>query len=191
MKTKFLLLYGPSGVGKTTCIEKLKSFDQRFVYISPYTTRKLRDHEIDKIHITSQELNALARNGELIAINYLYNACYATPRASVEDAFRAAKFPILDWPIQQASIMQAAFPNHIFGVYIEPPSVEVLQHRLMKDHRDREQTRLKSAITELQSLNRGEFDSVIDLRIVSRNERVDALASQIYVKYLESLSNMS
>ena len=42
---KFLLLLGVSGVGKSTIIRKLLAMDERFVYISPYITRQLREGE--------------------------------------------------------------------------------------------------------------------------------------------------
>lgn len=85
-QTKFLLLLGPSGVGKSTIIRDMQAMDSRFVYISPYITRSLRKGEQDKIQISNQEMDERAARGEFLVINSFYGIRYATPNDSIERA---------------------------------------------------------------------------------------------------------
>lgn len=80
--TKFLLLLGPSGTGKSTIIRELRQMDERFIYISPYITRPLRENETDKVHISDQEMDLRKENGEFLTINNLYGIRYATSHDS-------------------------------------------------------------------------------------------------------------
>jgi len=69
MLTKFLLLLGVSGVGKSTIIEALRKIDNRFVYISPYITRMLRDGEKDKIFVADSAMDETNKRGEFLVVN--------------------------------------------------------------------------------------------------------------------------
>ncbi|MBU4010588.1 MAG: guanylate kinase, partial [Proteobacteria bacterium] len=63
MLSKFLLLLGVSGVGKSTLIRELKRLDERFIYISPYMTRPLREGESDKIEVSNEEMDLMISKG--------------------------------------------------------------------------------------------------------------------------------
>lgn len=184
MRAHFLLLLGPSGVGKSTLIRVLKELDNRFVYISPFTTRTLREGETDKIYMSQSELNKFQAEGKLLTINELYGVSYATPLAPIENAFANNLFPVLDYPIQKLEIMQATFNDRLFCAYIEPPSIEVLEKRLSNDARDKDNKRLNLGKTELDSLWRGEFDSKIHCRVVCYENKISDVANSIYQKYL-------
>ncbi len=181
---RFLLLLGPSGVGKTTIIRKMREMDARFVYISPYITRKPREGEADKVYVSNKKLDTLIANGEILVVNELYGIRYATPKEKIEKAFKVGKFPILDWPIDRLDVMQTHFPDHLFRVYIRPPNLTVLKERLRRDNRDPNQDRLKAGISELRRLRSGEYDHLIDYRVVNPPEGSDAVAEMIYKRYL-------
>lgn len=187
MQPKFLLLLGPSGVGKSEVIKRLRSYDDRFVYISPYMTRKLRNGETDKVQIPAKELDQLIREGKILVVNTLYRVRYATPRGAIEETFSAGKFPVLDWPISRLSIMQDAFSGRLFRVYIETADLDTLRKRLSNDARDPQGLRLEAGVREFESLARGEFDSLIDFRIVNPEGAIDATARTIYQQYLQAI----
>jgi guanylate kinase len=187
MRTKFLLLLGPSGVGKTSIIQWLRQLDDRFVYISPYITRKLRKGETDKVSVSSKKLDKLVRDGKILVVNQLYDIRYATPREPIEQAFEAEKFPLLDWPVERLDVMEQHFPGRLFKVYIET-NPETLQQRLAADRRDPTQSRLTTGLAELGRLARGEYDPLIDYRIVNPTGEVDVVARTIYKQYLLAIS---
>ena len=186
MKSKFLLLLGVSGVGKSTIIKRLRELDDRFTYISPYVTRPLREGEIDKKSISSDEMDQLIASGEILVVNEIYGIRYATPSEPIDGAFATGFFPLLDWPIGKLAIMTERFGNQIFTVYIEPPTITELKRRLGKDQRDRSGTRLLEAIAELELLGKGRFDDMCNIRLVL-DDNVNEVAEMIYRAFIHSL----
>lgn len=185
--SKFLLLLGPSGVGKSSIIEELIQLDSRFVYISPFMTRPLREGEKNKISISGEEMDRMWIQGELLAINELYGIRYATPRLQIVQALAEGNFPVLDWPISRIEVMTQVFPNQLCVVYVSPPSIEVLQQRLDKDGRDTDGHRLQSARKELEAYKSSRYIGVYNFEIVAEENHVPKIAHAIYTKYLQFL----
>ncbi len=188
-QTKFLLLLGPSGVGKSTIIRHLQKMDNRFVYISPYITRSLREGEVDKIPISDHEMDERAARGEFLVINSFYGIHYATPHNAIERALNTGQFPLLDWPVSRMDVVQAAFPDRMFVIYVSPPSLEVLRGRLDNDGRDPQGQRYRAAAEELSRYWRGDYDSFCNLKVVSHENKSHEMAEQIHQTYLVDLVN--
>lgn len=186
MTPKFLLLLGPSGTG-TTIIQRLRAMDSRFVYISPFITRRLRKGEQDKVYVGNRRLDKLVRNGKILVVNELYGIRYATPRGPIDQAFAAGNFPLLDWPIERLDVMQQHFAGRLYTVYVEPPDLETLRRRLDENGRDPERKRFAAGASELEALRCGDYDSLIDLRIISVDGQTDTMAQHIYSKYLVAI----
>lgn len=185
--TKLLLLFGPPGVGKSAIIRNLELLDSRFVYISPYVTRPLRQNETDKISISSLALDGLMERGDLLTINELYGVRYGTPRKPIDEALNVGRFPVIDWPIQRLEIMQNAFSSRLFRVYLEPPSMDVLRQRLVGRDGQIIQERWGVATEELDALGRGSFDLSIDYRVINEESQTRKVACSILNEYLRDI----
>ncbi|MFA6572028.1 MAG: hypothetical protein WCT77_12420 [Bacteroidota bacterium] len=181
---RLLLLLGPSGVGKSTIINELCNLDNRFIYISPYITRKLRDGENNKISIGDKEMEEMSKRGEFLCVNEIYNTRYGTPKFPIIKSFEEGNFPVLDWPAEKIGIMEKVFSGRLYVVYMIPPSIDELKKRLSKDSRDPDGVRLKSAIKELIEFESGRLDNVYDLKIISRTNCVAETAQMIYKNYI-------
>lgn len=185
--TKFLLLLGPSGVGKSRIIWALKELDPRYCYISPYTNRRLREGETDKVYVSDVEMDRMATDGEFLVINEKFDFRYATPRGPIISAFEDGRFPLLDWPVDRFGIMQDAFPDRLYVAYVRPPSLEVLADRLRADGRDPEGVRLREAATELGREYSGEYAGLCDLVVVNNDGAVAEVARTVHENYVRSL----
>lgn len=184
--SKFLLLLGSSGVGKSTIIDELCRLDSRFIYISPYMTRSLREGEKNKISISDERMDEMWSRGELLAINELYGIRYATPRLPIVEALASGNFPILDWPISKIGVMTQAFPEQLHIVYVSPPSIAVIRQRLIKDRRDTDGLRLQSAQEELEAYESSRYVGICDFEIISEENQIPKIAHAIYASYLKS-----
>lgn len=180
--TKFLLLLGVTGVGKSTIIKELMKLDERFVYISPYMTRQLRDGETEKISIDDDTFDTMIAEGKFLTVNKLYNVRYGTPREPIESAFQNNLFPILDFPISDLKTVESAFPTALYPVYVQPPSISILKERLTGRIE-----RFEAAQSELEHMK--ENTDAIELFITNHEGRARETAATIYEQYMRSMYN--
>jgi len=125
----FLLLLGPSAVGKSEIMKSLISQGD-YAYIKPYTTRPLREGETDKIAISPDEFKRLQERDELFAVNNLYEASYGAPKADVSRVLASKKIPILDYPLSR--LANLGLPEEIttINAYCLPSNVDEWYQRL-------------------------------------------------------------
>jgi len=183
---KFLLLLGPSGVGKSAIMKELRLMDSRFTYISPLMTRALRLGETDKVPVNDAELDEMERQGKFLAVNRLYGIRYATPMEPIEKAFREGSFPLLDWPVQNIKVMLEAFSGRTFTVYIVPPDFATLERHLA-DGRDLDRARYEAGVNELQGYYAGTYHDVVNYRVVNPEQEARKTAEKIYDMYLTAI----
>lgn len=188
-QSKFLLISGPSGIGKSTIIKELQKIDSRFVYIKPFTTRQLRKGETDKLHMPLEEMLQLQEQKRLVALNYIYGNYYGTPLDPISEALDDNLFPVLDWPVEKVKMMKELFKDRIISVFLYVEEVEELSSRLGLDSRDETGEREKIGKMELVSFFRGDFDEVIDYKLLNQNCNPSFTARAIYSSYLQAIQS--
>jgi len=177
--SKIVVFFGPSGVGKTTIIKSVLDLCDKCIYIKPYTTRRLRDGETDKMSISDDEMTRRANAGEFLQVNEMYGIRYGAPIEGYEEALREGNFPLIDWPIWRADVWNRLFPDKWVGIYIYPSSPAELKQRLSLDGRDIYGYRYSEALNELRAFYDGEFDGAIDYKFINHDGSVDPLAHNI------------
>ncbi|MFW6104727.1 MAG: guanylate kinase [Candidatus Bipolaricaulota bacterium] len=182
----FFVVTGPSGVGKTTLMEKLLGRDEGLSYSVSHTTRKQRPNEIDGedyYFVGEEEFFRIKNEGGFLEWAEIYGDYYGTSRGEVERIRASGLDPFLDIDVQGAEQVRNNSAVDAVFIFIAPPSLEELETRI--DNRGAEgsesrEKRLNLARDELTRIP--EFDYLIvnqhlgqaadDLESVIRAERI-------------------
>ena len=129
-----VIISGPSGVGKDTIIDALKSRPRSpdYHYVVTCTTRARRPDEIDGVSyqfMTPEAFLALRDRGGLLEANEVHGNWYGTPRAQVQWALAEGHDVILKIDVQGAQHVKEHVPNALL-IFVVPPSLEALFGRL-------------------------------------------------------------
>ena len=122
-----LVLCGPSGVGKSTLIKRLKEdFPGAFGFSVSHTTRSPRAGEVDgkdyNFVTDKAVMEADIAAGKFLESANVHGNFYGTSWAAIESVKAAGQICILDIDVQGvASCRKAGFPVG-FYVFIAPPS---------------------------------------------------------------------
>ncbi len=153
----FVLVLGPSGVGKSTIIKKLIDDNQQLKYITPITDRPPRKGEHFKISVTPEEFARREKNGEFVAVNHYFTYRYGTPRQKIQEIFNKNQTPILDMIFSGVPKFYE-YKDILFKIYLRPPTLLELQDRLKKEKRDPTEQRYNEGIEELTGLEQIQFN---------------------------------
>ena len=158
------ILSAPSGAGKTTLRNMLKRTPD-FVFSVSCTTRQPRAGEVDGqdyFFLQKEDFERRVQNGEFLEHAAVHENRYGTLRKTVLDSLEQGVDVLLDIDIQGAAMIRAT-PHEkiraaIADVFLMPPSMEVLRHRLLKrgtEDPGQLAIRLGNAGTEMKS--RGQY----------------------------------
>lgn len=124
----FIVISGPSAVGKTTIIQMLKEVLPVRLPVS-VTDRPPRPGEIEGVSyhfVTSEEFQRLIESEAFIEHVQLEHR-YGTPKSEIENA---SDDLVLDLDVNGAMKIQTYYPNAVL-IFIAPPSLDELAKRLL------------------------------------------------------------
>lgn len=158
-----LITCGPSGVGKTSLGRELRAAYPRLVLSVSYTTRPMRDGEVNGVdyHFTDRQTFERMRNaGEFAEWAEVHGNYYATPKSEIYGAFERGEDVFFDIDYQGAEQLIAAFPEESVSLLVVPPSMPELERRLRGRKTDSDEViarRLKAAAHELAQFELFDF----------------------------------
>ena len=161
-----VIISGPSGVGKDTIIEKLRTNhpDPRRHFVVTYKTRERRPREVDGVdyHFVSRdEFERLRDAGAFLEATEVHGHWAGTPRDQVIDAITSGRDAILKIDVHGARTV-AGTVRDVLRIFVQPPSIDELVHRLVTRNTESEaelERRRRDAAEEL--LHRDEYDYVV------------------------------
>lgn len=128
-----LILSSPSGAGKTTLTKYLLDELPEFTFSVSHTTRKPRAGEIDGMHyhfVDRGGFDTIRSVGGFAEWAEVHGNLYGTSLAELDRARAQGKHGIVfDIDYQGARQIKATRPEAI-GVFVLPPSLEILRKRL-------------------------------------------------------------
>ena len=133
-KGNLIILSGPSGVGKSTVVFQAIKERSDICFSTSVTTRAPRVGEVhgrEYFFIDQQRFDEMVTNDELLEHATYVSNSYGTPRAFVEKQLEQGMNVILDIEIQGARQVHAKMPEAV-TIFIMPPSMEELRHRLVE-----------------------------------------------------------
>lgn len=175
------VISGPSGVGKGTLVGHLADRDDVWVSVSA-TTRAPREGERDGEDYFFMDRDAFmskADQGGFIEWAEYSGNCYGTPKDKVDEQLDAGRDVVLEIEVQGALQVKEKLPE-VKLIFIEPPSMEVLEERLRGRGTESEE-----AIARRLHTARVELDEKIKYDYTLVNDEIDR-AFQELTRYMES-----
>jgi len=138
-KGLMLVLSSPSGAGKTTISRRLLEADDNLVMSVSVTTRPKRPGEVDGIDyrfIDPVEFNLMVNRQELLEHAKVFDHYYGTPKGPVFEHLAAGRDVLFDIDWQGTQQLAQAAREDVASIFILPPSMSELQHRLERRAQD-------------------------------------------------------
>jgi guanylate kinase len=153
----------PSGTGKTTVVERLAQIVPNLALSRSYTSRAKRIGETDGVDynfITRQRFEDMIAEGAFLEWADVFGNLYGTCAADAERERTSGRDVVLVIDVQGARQVRACCDT--VGIFVLPPSFEVLERRLRGRSKDAEadiQRRLSTARAEVAAYV--EYDYVV------------------------------
>ena len=160
---KFIVVSGPSGVGKGTICNILMK-EMRAEYSVSFTTREKRVGEIDGVNynfISKEEFEKQINDGKFLEYNIYNGNYYGTSKDFVMEKINKGINIFSEIDVNGAKNIKKIFPDALL-IYIAPPSIDELRKRLINrgtESIDKIEERLKIAEEELKQVSF--YDNVI------------------------------
>lgn len=150
-----IIVSGPSGAGKSALAAKVLQALPKLKFSVSYTTRRPRGTEkngVDYFFISRPEFQSLIKGNDLLEWAEVHDNYYGTSRKYVDDLLTKGYDVLLDIDIQGAQIIREKRAEAV-GIFIMPPSFQILKDRLRRRSLDDElvmEQRLKRACKEIR-----------------------------------------
>lgn len=163
---KVIIFSAPSGSGKTTLVKhSLETFPELQFSIS-CTTRQPRGsevHTVDYHFLTPDEFRQKISEDAFVEFEEVYtDTYYGTLKAEVEKIWKQEKTVIFDVDVKGGISLKKYFGEQALSIFIEPPSIEELERRLIfRATDDAETIKIRVSKAEEELSHAGEFDRIV------------------------------
>jgi guanylate kinase len=161
------IVSAPSGTGKTTLVERLVQRVPNLQMSRSYTSRPARPGERDSVDynfISRERFDAMVQKGAFLEWADVFGNYYGTSAADTEALLVAGKDVVLVIDVQGARQVRSRGIETV-GIFVLPPSADVLEQRLRgrsKDSEEQIRKRLDVACREVSDFVQYEYVVVND-----------------------------
>jgi len=163
-----VVLYGPSGAGKTTLMLILAEKFEAYL-IPTVMTRPMRPGENDKVVVTPEEFLRQENVGSFLHVNDLFGFKYGTPKEAIEKAVSSDDLWLFDFPYGNRGVF-ANIPH--VPIVVVPEGPEQLAQQLRDSGRAE---RIEAALADYHNvyaplLKQTSGDTAV---VINRYDRTD------------------
>ncbi len=195
------IVAAPSGAGKTSLVQALLEGLPGIEVSISYTTRPARPGEQEGVNyhfVDPPTFRRMISEGAFLEHAEVFGNHYGTARANILERLRQGVDVILEIDWQGARQVRRALPEAV-GIFILPPSREVLEQRLRSRGQDSSSTierRMRDAVNEISHYSEFDYlvvndsfdDALADLRSIVQARRLRrAVQQQRLAPLLEQL----
>ncbi|GAB4313128.1 MAG: guanylate kinase [Candidatus Sumerlaeia bacterium] len=159
-----IVVSAPSGGGKSTILDRILDRDPAIRYSVSATSRPPRPGELNGVHydfLTVEEFQKKVAAGEFLEHAVVHNHLYGTLESRVTELIEGGWDVIMDLDFQGGLNVKRKRPDSVL-IFIIPPSLAVLEQRLMARGQDSRETialRLRNAERECD--HAAEYDYIV------------------------------
>lgn len=138
-----IVVSAPSGSGKTTIVKAILAKHPSMLFSVSATTRPKRETETDGkdyFFLTRTEFERRIQAGELVEWEEIYGNLYGTLKSEVDKVLKSGHSMLFDIDVKGGLSIKRHYPDDSLLIFIQPPSVEVLEARLRNRKTEDEET---------------------------------------------------
>ena len=161
------IVSAPSGAGKTSLLTAVHSQLPELKVAVSHTTRQARPGEEDGQHyhfVSVEKFKKIRDAGDFLEYAEVFGNYYGTSKQAVNNLLDAGEQVVLEIDWQGAQQVRKVYPDAV-SIFILPPSVEELEHRLKARGQDSQQiidARMAQAQSEISHYHEYEYIVIND-----------------------------
>ena len=159
-----IVFSGPSGSGKDTVLKDFLQCSENVIRSVSATTRAPRPGEQDGkdyFFVTKENFLSMVEKGEMLEYAEYCGNFYGTPAKPIEGWLAQGLDVILKIEVQGGAQIKKKAPDSV-GIFLLPPSLRELEHRLRSRNTDREEGVLKRLETARHEISQAEhYDYIV------------------------------
>ena len=161
--TQLICLVGPTGVGKTSILERLQLLKKPWSFPLSTTTRAPRpEEEVGGYYhfLSDEEFTQQLEAGEFIENAVVHGKQYGLRKADIECCWDTVEKSILIVDIQGVKALKELYGN-VFSIFILPENFSDLEERLALRNLSEEETKIRLDNAREEMKNAPEVDTMI------------------------------
>lgn len=162
----FIILSGSSGAGKNTVINELFKKDKRLQKFVTYTTRDMREGEVNHINyhfISREEFENRQANGEFLEVESIHGNMYGSSAIDLVNAISNGQIVINDFGVEGVKNLQEKLKGKVdfITIFLSVPK-ETLRQRLIERGDKAESIETRMNRYDYESSFASSYDYVIE-----------------------------
>lgn len=163
---KLIIFSAPSGSGKTTIVRELLKQYPQFEFSISATSRAPRGTEQngrDYYFLSADEFRKAVADKKFVEWEEVYTGtCYGTLKSEMKRIWDKGNIIIFDVDVMGGINLKHIFGDKACSIFIMPPSIEELEHRLVGRGTDAPEVIAKRvAKAEFELTKAGQFDHIV------------------------------